>query len=315
MIHSNDDTSSHPSHASTSVTSSDEHSMATPPAPLQLTSEVFDNLCNLLRQRGVEFSPHDPNIVETQRPSTLHPYEHLEHYLPSVTERKDFFKLVVPTEDEEYYDLRTYSKTSDQEYTAPPLPPTLHFSEELKRRDREWASVANMAAQITRPIDTTAHALLKTTNPDDPSVANVLRSLDTVRHHLAVLGSAINRIRQNALFREKHVIPPSTPNQEYLLDTSKFLEQAKLTKAVRSADNPRARSRGRGRGRGRGLYSHSPQGQPSFQGGNQSGTAHAFAHASQGNQADFSGQQYFHQALPQRGRGRGCGRGSATTYQ
>ncbi|KAF9551900.1 hypothetical protein BGW38_009517, partial [Lunasporangiospora selenospora] len=106
-------------------------------------------------------------------------------------------------EDEEYYDLKQYSRTIDQEYSAPTIQSSLHFSDELKRRDKEWANVAAMAANITRPVDATAYALVKSANLDEPAVKNVLRTLDIVRHHLAVLATTVNRNRQNAMLREK----------------------------------------------------------------------------------------------------------------
>ncbi|KAF9343170.1 hypothetical protein BGX26_006141, partial [Mortierella sp. AD094] len=234
----NDDDSNHTYVPGTQLGAEDSQMSTDPQIPhpqpgleLQASSAPIDlqALQNLLRE---SHNLQDPNLVEAPRLHNFYPPEGFDEILPSIALAPKFFQGDRSKEDNEYYDLKHFAKTSTQPYTCPTLP-TVCLSEQVKRRDREWSTIANHLAQITRLIDATAYALSKLPNAQDLTILNTIHSLDVIRYQLSVACHTIDFYRKADVCRSKNLLTPNNPNnqQQYLFTPNEFVEQAKLTTA------------------------------------------------------------------------------------
>jgi hypothetical protein len=129
------------------------------------------------------------------------------------------------------------------EYTAPDLTRDYNLSEALKKQDKKWVTVGTMVAHTTRPVDSTLHHLLQNSDTNNPDIQLAMESLHQIRFQLRLICNHITELRSEALYRDKKLIPPSTSERRTLVESSVFLERAKLTNQIRRATN---QNRGRG---------------------------------------------------------------------
>ncbi|KAF9913932.1 hypothetical protein FBU30_002948, partial [Linnemannia zychae] len=145
-------------------------------------------------------------------------------------------------------------------------------------------------------------------------------TLDILRYNLAFIATDITRLRKDALYRHKKIIPPADPNDKTPLIThQQFIDQEKFTFALRKASGQSGRGRGRGRGRGGFNNTGNRNGQ---QGSNNTGNFNDQANSknsanggSTGSNTDNSSNSnnssnngnHFQQTSTTRGRGRGRG--------
>ena len=276
-------------------------------------NELETTIIEILQKIGIEQPHDDPYLTQNPIPKNLEVYPRLQEYLPSISEDSDIFHVKDTDEFKKYYDINIFSKTTTSQYTAPTLTTSLHPSDKLKRNDQELAALTNMALKLCRPIDNTAHSIISSTDPETTINQNILFTLDFLRHSIALLVTKLTYIRTAALYKEKGFVAPPDPSaKDPLIDTTKMLEHAKLSKAVKRADYGQTRAWGRGQGRGRSQYRQNYNGQNPFhqnaqtqfsQNNQQSQTTNSTNSAQQ--QYQNTNGQYFFQAPPRRGRGRG----------
>src|SRR5690348_5893178 len=209
------------------------------------------------------------------------------------------------------------------------LPPPLTSSRDVNvhknvyKRDQDLATIQARLAHLTRPIDATVHAILAS-NPmdiEDPVLINTIETFDILRHNLAFIATEITHLRQEALYRDKKVIPPADPNDKTPLVThQQFIDQEKFTHSLRKASGYVGRGRGRGRGRGgfNNLGNRNGQQNNNFDNslensgnnnannGSQSSNSDTSTNSNNNNNSGNNGN-HFQQSSTTRGRGRGRG--------
>ncbi|KAF9914529.1 hypothetical protein FBU30_002515 [Linnemannia zychae] len=155
---------------------------------------------------------------------------------------------------------------------------------------------------------------------EDPTLINVIETLDILRYNLAFIATEITRLCKDALYRDKKIIPPVDPNDKTPLIThQQFIDQEKFTFSLRKASGQVGR--GRGCGRGRGTYNNMGN-RNSQQNSSTTGSNHQAANRNEGsgsqnpntdNPSNNSGNNssnsgnHFQQSSTPRGRGRGRG--------
>jgi hypothetical protein len=168
-------------------------------------------------------SSSDPYLSTKPTVQTLEPYERLEEWLTGFKQRDEFFTFPKKHELEDYADVKQFHRVQHLEYTAPPLTSSkdVNVHQSVYKRDQDMATIQARLANLTRPIDATVHAILAS-NPidvDDPTLVNVIETLDIIRLNLAFIATDITRLRKDALYRDKKIVPPADPNDKTPLIT------------------------------------------------------------------------------------------------
>lgn len=269
---------------------------------------------------------HDPYLSTKPTVQTLEPYERLEEWLTGFKQRDEFFTFPKKRELEDYADVKQFHRVQHLEYTAPPLTSSkdVNVHQNVYKRDQDLATIQARLANLTRPIDATVHAILASnpTDIDDPVLVNVIETFDIIRLNLAFIATDITRLRKDALYRDKKIVPPADPNDKAPLIThQQFIDQEKFTFSLRKASGQSGRGRGRGRGRigytgNRGGQQRNNNAGNSYDNAGNRDNGHG---ASQGSNADSSNGNnnnnnnannngnHFQQSSTTRGRGRGRG--------
>ncbi|KAF9407251.1 hypothetical protein BGZ94_002777 [Podila epigama] len=179
----------------------------------------------------------DPYLSTKPVAQTLKPYARMEEWLTSFKRRDEFFNLNKTCELEDYMDVKQFHRVQHIDYTALPLfgSKDVKIHKNVFRSDQDLATLQTRLAHLTRPIDTAVHAILAS-NPmeiEDPTLIK------------------ITQLRKEALYGEMEIIPPPNPNDRApLITQQQFIEQERLTCALRKASGQIKGRRGRGCGRG-----------------------------------------------------------------
>jgi hypothetical protein len=182
----------------------------------------------------------DPYLSTKPTVQTLEPYDRLEEWLTSFKQRDEFFNFPKNRELEDYTDIKQFHRIQHLDYTAPPLTSSkdVNVHKNVYKRDQDMATIQARLANLTRPIDATVHAILAShpMDIDDPVLINVMETFDILRYHLAFIATDLTRLRKDALYRDKKIIPPVDPNDKAPLIThQQFIDQEKFTFSLRKA--------------------------------------------------------------------------------
>ncbi|KAF9903870.1 hypothetical protein EC991_003247 [Linnemannia zychae] len=183
----------------------------------------------------------DPHLSKKFTIQTLEPYDRLEEWLTSFKKRNEFFNFTKTRELEDYADIKQFHRVQHLDYAAPPL--TSYKNANIHKFDQDMAKVQTHLSHLTRPIDSTVHAVLAS-NPmdiEDPVLINIIETFDIIRYNLAFIATEITRLRKITRHQDKIIIPPDGPNDKTPLITHSFQQ----------ASGHIGRVRGHGRGRGR----------------------------------------------------------------
>ena len=195
-----------------------------------------------------EQSDDDPYMYSAPTASFLTLYPALAKLSTTFEEPQKFHTFKPSTSEKRIHDIHQFPKIEDMEYTAPDLTRDYDLSETLRKQDKKWATVGTMVAHATRPIDSTLHQLLQESNTNDPDIQLAMESLHQTRFQLCLICNHITELCSEALYRDKKLIPPSNSERRTLVESSEFLERAKLTNQIRRATNQNRGRWARGHG-------------------------------------------------------------------
>ncbi|KAF9580404.1 hypothetical protein BGW38_002966 [Lunasporangiospora selenospora] len=275
-------------------------------------------LAPVLKEAGYGQLPEsvDPQLTVYQNVPILEPYDLMEEFLPSFRTRDKFHAHPKLDEDDGYTDVKHFPRVRGIEYTAPFLPNNINSSKYAQKRDQELATIQTKLANLTRPIDATIHAILSSspTYREDPICINFMETLDVLRYNLAAISTDVGQLRTQAIFRDKHLIPPTDPNGKTpVIQHQSIIDQRKFTLSLKKATGQSYNDRGYVKGRGRNTYQN-------YQGSRNYNSRDKPSQDSIGqkpnptvtdgnqNPNDDTGRQHFYHAPFPRGRGRGRGR-------
>ncbi|KAG0064070.1 hypothetical protein BGZ89_009389 [Linnemannia elongata] len=255
--------SGNPVHLSEGSNPAHHQATSTSSSPSPSLSQLFSQLDpTALQVLAAAISPHlpqqptpapvqdpspepDPYLVSPDQTKTLQLYDRLVELCPSL-KISNLHNAQLDEEEAEYIDIKRFSKTANVDYTPPPLPTNYEIKDYVKRQDKEWVTFASKVAQLTRPIDATMHALVRSSNPDDDAIiSNVLETLNILRLNIASICSEVTKVRSDRFYRSQHLIPPVDTNKQILVTPDQLAEVQKQTEAYRKAAN-HLRNRGRG---------------------------------------------------------------------
>ncbi|KAG0285784.1 hypothetical protein BGZ96_010028 [Linnemannia gamsii] len=149
----------------------------------------------------------DPYLSTKPTVQTLEPYDRLEEWLTSFKQRNEFFNFTKTRELEDFADVKQFHRIQHLDYAAPPLTSSkdVNVHKNVFKRDQDMATIQARLAHLTRPIDSTVHAILAS-NPmdiDDPVLINVIETFDILWYNLAFIATEITYLRKDALYRDK----------------------------------------------------------------------------------------------------------------
>ncbi|KAF9414266.1 hypothetical protein BGZ76_004901 [Entomortierella beljakovae] len=220
----------------------------------------------------------DPHLTSNDAPKTLNIYDELEEYYLTILDNANFFKFIETSEDSKYYNISIYPKSSTHPST-PNLSSNIHYSDKLKGQDQELVAATNMAIKALRPFDAAAHTIISTSDPETPHNEHILHLLNCTCRQITIL---------------KGILPPESTSKFPLIDTTTFVEQAKLSKAIRRAEHSQSRFQGHG--------NSCFQNRTDF---SQTAATSATMQAATTQSQDSASQQYSTQTSARQGRGRG----------
>ncbi|KAG0285669.1 hypothetical protein BGZ96_010121, partial [Linnemannia gamsii] len=144
----------------------------------------------------------DPHLSTKPLVQTLEPHDQLEEWLPSFKLRDEFFNYTTTRELEDYVDVKQFHRVQHLDYSAPPLTSSkdVNVHKNVFRRDQDMATIQACLTHLTRPIDTTVHAILSSNSMDidDPVLINIIETFDILRHNLAIIATKITHLRKDA---------------------------------------------------------------------------------------------------------------------
>ncbi|KAF9994606.1 hypothetical protein BGZ80_007765, partial [Entomortierella chlamydospora] len=176
----------------------------------------------------------DPDVVPKRDASTLHPYEELVDCIPSIV-GSSFYNSRIP-ENEKIYDISDFYLNDTMSYTAPPLSrisSLLNLPKGTQIMDKELATIQGMLAQITRPIDTLAHELVKSGNTDNEWCDQMLGVLNVLRVMLERTATHVTHVRQNSAIRSKGYFVEQKTSSEPIITVDMLSEAKKFTDSVK----------------------------------------------------------------------------------
>ncbi|KAF9176484.1 hypothetical protein BGZ49_006224, partial [Haplosporangium sp. Z 27] len=195
----------------------------------------FNDMVDRLQQRIAELetklgNKSDPFVVHKRDASILHPSDDLIDCIPSII-GKSFYNSTIP-EDEKIYDMSDFYLNDTMSYTAPPLSKALsllNLPRGIQNMDRELATIQEMLAQSTRPIDTLAHELVRSGSTDKEWCDQTMGILNVLRVMLERMATQITQVRKNAAIRSKGYFVEKNTSSEPIITTEMFSEAKKFT--------------------------------------------------------------------------------------
>ncbi|KAG0756529.1 hypothetical protein G6F62_007967 [Rhizopus arrhizus] len=202
----------------------------------------LQNLETLLQQQH-SAAPVDRYLTARPTAVDLQPYEKFYHILPDAA--TDFFRSHLSKADRRKF-LNLCSSNLDRRYRAPVLQRSVNAGALTRKFDQQLADVQYRLTGLTRPIDLMADNLAQ---GRAPTIADSTNFIHTIHSLLSDVASHITQLRSDNICRDAGL--PTVPfaadsdGEDALLDTTRILEQSKLSKALQDAQSKGRTSRKR----------------------------------------------------------------------
>jgi hypothetical protein len=149
----------------------------------------------------------------------------------------NFYNSSIP-EDEKIYELSDFYVNDTMSYNAPPLSRVsslLNLPKGTQIMDKELSTIQGMLAQITRPIDTLAHELVKYGVTDQDWCDQTMGTLYTIRVMLERTATQVTRVRQQSVIRSKGYFVEAKTTAEPIVSMDMLSEAKKLTDSIKES--------------------------------------------------------------------------------
>ncbi|KAI7883412.1 uncharacterized protein EV154DRAFT_390541, partial [Mucor mucedo] len=132
----------------------------------------------------------------------------------------------------------------DRRYRAPVLQRSINAGSLTRKFDQQLADVQYRLSGLTRPIDLMAHNLAQGRTPTIADSTNFIRTIHSL---LSDVASHITQLRSDNICRDAGLptvpLADNSDDEDTLLDTTRILEQSKLSKALQDAQSKSRTSR------------------------------------------------------------------------